>query len=343
MNSWKENRALLRTASIGKVANAFQNYWGYRKAIKEGNGVHPAMPIALSVEPTTSCNLRCPECPSGLRSFTRPTGMLDPALLENLILSMKGTLWYVNLYFQGEPMLNPNFFELVEICKKHNVFVNTSTNGHYLTQENAEKLIESGLDRLIVSLDGITSEVYKEYRVGGKIEKVLEGVDNLNLARKMTNKPGPATYFQTLLTSSTEHQVGDIRKLAREKELDGTLFKTMQVNDLSIVSPYLPSNPKYSRYEITDKGSLKIRGKQQNECWRMWSSAVITWDGKVVPCCFDKDATHVMGDISKIGFKEIWNSAPYLSFRKMLFQDRKNIDICSNCSEGTKVWANPTD
>ena len=70
----------------------------------------------------------------------------------------------------------------------------------------------------------------------------------------------------------------------------------------------------------------------------MWSSCVITWDGKVVPCCFDKDAAKKLGDISQNKFKTIWTNSNYVDFRRKLLKSRKEIDICKNCSEGTKVW-----
>jgi len=67
---------------------------------------------------------------------------------------------------------------------------------------------------------------------------------------------------------------------------------------------------------------------------------VISWDGLVVPCCFDKDAQHQMGDLKQRSFREIWQNGQYTEFRKKMMQGRKNIDICANCSEGTKVWSN---
>jgi radical SAM protein with 4Fe4S-binding SPASM domain len=65
---------------------------------------------------------------------------------------------------------------------------------------------------------------------------------------------------------------------------------------------------------------------------------VISWDGLVVPCCFDKDAQHTLGDLKGKSFKEIWHNDSYVQFRKQVLQSRKNIDICANCSEGTRVW-----
>jgi radical SAM protein with 4Fe4S-binding SPASM domain len=66
---------------------------------------------------------------------------------------------------------------------------------------------------------------------------------------------------------------------------------------------------------------------------------VITWDGKVVPCCFDKDAHFVLGDLSQNSFQEIWNGEKYHRFRQSLMRSRSEIEICKNCTEGTRVWA----
>jgi radical SAM protein with 4Fe4S-binding SPASM domain len=70
----------------------------------------------------------------------------------------------------------------------------------------------------------------------------------------------------------------------------------------------------------------------------MWSSCVVTWDGKIVPCCFDKDAKHQLGDLAQNSLKTIWQNDKYVAFRKALLTNRQAIDICQNCTEGTKVW-----
>src|SRR5579862_9368379 len=136
-------------------------------------------PVSVSVEPTTSCNLRCPECPSGLRSFTRPRGMLEKKFFEKMIDQMAPELLYLTFYFQGEPYLNPDFLEMVKYAKSKRIYTATSTNAHYLNDENARLTVESGVDSLIISIDGITQDVYSQYRIGGDLEKVMEGADNI--------------------------------------------------------------------------------------------------------------------------------------------------------------------
>src|SRR5215216_6494686 len=118
-------------------------------------------PVSISFEPTTSCNLRCPECPSGLRAFTRPTGMLENSFFKQTIDDIHKDLLYLIFYFQGEPYLNPDFLNMVKYAHDKGIYTATSTNAHYLTDEKAKQTVESGLDRLIISIDGTTQDVYQ--------------------------------------------------------------------------------------------------------------------------------------------------------------------------------------
>src|ERR1700761_3882132 len=156
-----------------KVLSSYYVSKWTKKAVQWG------YPVSISFEPTTSCNLRCPECPSGLRAFTRPTGMLQKDFFRDTIDQLSKDLLYLVFYFQGEPYLNPSFLEMVEYASGKGIYTATSTNAHYLSDEHARRTVESGLDRLIISIDGTTQEVYEQYRVGGKLEKVLEGTKNI--------------------------------------------------------------------------------------------------------------------------------------------------------------------
>ena len=295
------------------------------------------LPFSMSIEPTTSCNLRCPECPSGLRSFTRPTGMMSTELFEDVIDQVKGHLIYMLLYFQGEPYLHPHFFDLVRYASDQGIFTATSTNAHYLSDDNARKTVESGLDRLIVSIDGTTQETYEQYRVGGSLSKVIEGTENLVHWKKQLASRSPQIIFQYLVVKPNEHQISDANRLASRLGVE-IKFKTAQIYDFENGSPLIPDNPVYSRYRLTEDGTYRIKNQLLNQCWKMWHSCVITWDGQVVPCCFDKDASHTMGDLRHTDFKSIWYGKSYDRFRTALLKSRSSIDICKNCSEGTKVW-----
>jgi radical SAM protein with 4Fe4S-binding SPASM domain len=101
----------------------------------------------------------------------------------------------------------------------------------------------------------------------------------------------------------------------------------------------LGENESYSRYK-KDEDNYQFKNKLLNHCWRLWHSCVITWDGKVVPCCFDKDGTYQLGNLGEKSFNDIWQSDNYKQFRAQILKGRQYIEICKNCSEGTSVWQN---
>lgn len=295
------------------------------------------MPFSISFEPTTSCNLRCPECPSGLRSFTRETGMLNEDFFKKTIDEIADDLTYLTFYFQGEPYLHKNFLDMVRYAGSKKIYTATSTNAHYLNDTMAKKTIESGLDRLIISIDGTTQETYKQYRVGGQLHKVMEGAKNIIKWKKKLKAKTPYVIFQFLVVKPNEHQIDDLKKIAKEIGVDEVILKTAQVYDYEHGNELIPTIDKYSRYKKNEDGTYAIKNSLENSCWKLWHSCVITWDGKVVPCCFDKDAQHQLGDLQTHSFKEIWNNDLYKDFRAKLVKGRKEIDICTNCSEGCEV------
>ncbi|AEE50102.1 SPASM domain-containing protein [Haliscomenobacter hydrossis] len=297
------------------------------------------LPFTLSIEPTTACNLRCPECPSGLRAFTRPTGNLRPDFFRRTIDDLYRDLYFLIFYFQGEPYINPEFLNMVKYASKRGIYTITSTNGHFLSEENARQTVESGLDRLIISVDGSTQEVYEQYRKSGKLEIVLQGARNVVKWKKQLGSKTPHLIFQFLVVRPNEHQIPDIYRLAREIGIDEVKLKTAQIYDYAQGNPLIPSIDQYSRYRQTEDGSYRIKNRLLNHCWKLWHACVITWDGMVVPCCFDKDAKYRMGNLQEQSLREVWQQKPYQDFRKNILKGRDQIDICTNCTEGCKVWA----
>ena len=251
---------------------------------------------------------------------------------------MSSHLIHLNLYFQGEPFIHPEFLRLVEYAHQRRIFTSTSTNGHFITENVAREIVTSGLDQIIISIDGVTQEVYEQYRVHGKLDKVLNGTRTLVEQKRMMRSHTPHVVFQFLVVAPNEHQIPDVFKLANELGVDEVRLKTAQVYDYIHGNPLLPNDERYSRYVRKEDGSYRVKNALDNQCWRMWSGCVITWDGRVVPCCFDKDATHALGNLSEHPLSEIWNGSAYAAFRKNLLNSRSEIDICANCSEGTRVW-----
>jgi radical SAM protein with 4Fe4S-binding SPASM domain len=332
-------RFIQKTITAKRLTNALLVYIGFYYSRFFKSAKPWGMPISLSIEPTTACNLGCPECPSGLKQFSRDTGNLKAENFNRWLDQLSPTLSYLNFYFQGEPFIHNDILQFISKASQAGIYTSTSTNAHFITEKRATEIVQSGLDRILISIDGTTQEVYEQYRVNGSLQKVLDGTKHLVEARKNLNSKTPHVIFQFLVVRPNEHQIEEAKQLANEYKVDEIRFKTAQVYDYENGNPLIPTVEKYSRYKRLSNGKFIVKSSLDNHCWRMWSGAVVTWDGKVVPCCFDKDATHEMGNLSKEDFKSIWKGKAYAMFRKQLLKGRKEIDICKNCSEGTKVWA----
>jgi radical SAM protein with 4Fe4S-binding SPASM domain len=227
---------------------------------------------------------------------------------------------------------------MVKYASQKKIYTATSTNAHYLNDSNARKTVESGLDRLIISIDGTTQETYEQYRVGGNLNRVIEGAENIIKWKQQLNSSTPHVIFQFLVVKPNEHQLQEMQLLAKKIGVQELRFKTAQVYDYEHGNPLIPTISKYARYKQKSDGTFAIKNKMLNHCWRLWHSTVITWDGLVVPCCFDKDAQHQLGDLKNTSFRQLWQGTSYTNFRSSLLRSRNEIDICKNCTEGTKVF-----
>ncbi|PKR82296.1 radical SAM protein [Brumimicrobium salinarum] len=336
---WKDQLNILQKLSLKRILNISLLYGSYFLAKYFKRFMVRGMPYAASIEPTTACNLGCPECPSGLKQFTRPTGKLDLDLHRKMLDELGSQLFYINYYFQGEPFLHPQFLSLIKEANQRKIYTATSTNAHFINENTAEKIVNSGLDRLIISIDGLSQETYEQYRRKGELTKVIKGTKHLIAAKEKLNRTTPHLIFQFLVVKPNEHEVDDVFLLGKQLGVDEVRLKTAQLYDYKNGNPLMPSNEKYARYKRQKDGTYKSKYTIQDHCWRMWSSTVLTWDGKIVPCCFDKDAKHVLGTLgNSTSFTDIWYDQRYQNFRKQVFTDRSQIDICKNCSEGAKVW-----
>jgi MoaA/NifB/PqqE/SkfB family radical SAM enzyme len=170
---------LVRISTISRLLNYLKLRFSYSLSVLRGKPYFHGAPMAVSIEPTTACNLRCPECPSGTGTLKRPGGKLSLKQFETILAKLPTQTSWLTFYFQGEPYLNRDFPEMVKLAKKRRMFVSTSTNGHFLDEETARKTIGSGLDKIIISIDGADAETYLNYRQGGDFEKVIAGVKHL--------------------------------------------------------------------------------------------------------------------------------------------------------------------
>ncbi|HLN21321.1 MAG TPA: radical SAM/SPASM domain-containing protein [Bacteroidales bacterium] len=314
-----------------KYVNALLNGSSYILGLVLKKPLIWGMPPAINFELTNLCNLRCPECPTGSGSMKRLRGFMDPDKFSLMIRELKPNLLNANLYFQGEPMLHPHFFSFLEEVKGINTTI--STNGHYINKGNAGMIAGSDLKKIIISLDGISKNTYQRYRVNGDLNTVLDGIFILSEAI-IKSGSGLKIEIQVLKNKFNEHEIPELLKVA--KRAGATLkIKSMQVYNICKADDWMPEDPDYSRY-TRDGNTFRIKSSLPRRCARLWYNPVITWDLKVLPCCFDKDAEYVMGDLNNESFREIWHGRKLAEFRRMVLNGRENIPVCRNCTSGLR-------
>ena len=323
----------LSSVTLVKIINSIKLRVSYSLSVLSKKTYVWAKPESISIEPINLCNLHCPECPTGTGSLKRATGSIDINLYKQIITDGKKYLFNAILYFQGEPFLSKDIFEQISFAKQNRIYTSTSTNGHYLDADNCKKIVDSGLDRLIISVDGTNAETYSKYRVGGDFEKVVSGIKQLVKTKKELKKQHPFTIIQFLVFSHNQHQISEIKQLAKDIGVDKLEIKTAQIINNE---EYNTDLNQYSRYNAKNDG-LSIKSNLPNKCKRMWNSVVITVDGNISPCCFDKDSENNYGNYSDIRFNNIRKNKKYINFSNRILTNRKSIDICTNCTEGLKI------
>lgn len=289
-------------------------------------------PVIAMIEPTRRCNLSCPMCPVG-SNRTYKTQDMPLERFRKVIGEMGPFLVHLMLHNYGESFLHGDIYRMIEYAKKEGIpDVNVSTNGHFL---DPSRLADSGLDEIMISLDGITQESYAKYRQGGKLEKVLGNIRGLCEEKKKRPGEKPLMELQFIIMKHNQDEMEGFRKLAAELGADRIRFKTF---NLQMSGPeaaetgleFLPTHGAYTRYE--DKhGRVLKRHLEENRCRWPWERVVINSDGHVVPCCNDFNTAYSMGNIFEQSFRDIWFGRKYNRFRKNILEKWRKIPLCTHC------------
>ena len=289
-------------------------------------------PVFLSIEPVNVCNLHCPQCPTGMGMYRRSKRFFDMEAFARVLKEVGENLLCVQFYFQGEPLLCPSLCDMIKMAKAYGLYTVVSTNAQLL-DDVAAKLVVSGLDKLIVSMDGISQEAYSSYRVGGDVTKVISGLRSVADWKKFHHQSTPCVELQWLVLRTNEAEMPIVRKQYKRLGANRLVFKTAQFYTVPKMDPLMPQSNRYNRYRCLLDGSWVLKRKLRNRCWRLWSGAVIDVEGNVRSCCFDKAGAYVLGNIYHASFNQIWHGEQAQKFRARILRHRSAIDICQNCTE----------
>jgi len=329
---------VIQSASLTRLANSAKvllSLWLSRllnRVIVWGN------PFIVTVEPTIRCNLACPQCLAGRKQVVRARTDLDVTTFQHFLDVMGANVWHLLLYNQGEPFLNSDMLEFIRLAKQRRIYVTISTNGHFLQDMDfVRELVWSGLDSIIISLDGADEASYRIYRQGGNFKAVVEGIERLVKTRDELRSSTPKIAIQCLVMKHNEQRMAEMRTLAESLDVDRLLFKTFQVEFHGDGESFLPVSSALRRY--SDAGNRIHPKNKRADCSRLWYSTVILADGNIVPCCFDKKGTHSFGNMTALKtVDQFWKSDEYLRFRNAVLNGAEQIHICRNCTQNQKVY-----
>lgn len=296
------------------------------------------LPTFVSIEPANYCQLSCPECPVGRRGgANRRAVNMSIALFESVLEQVRSTAHTMQFYFQGEPLLHPQLPEMISRAHEAGLYTIVSTNAQILTNEMAIELVKSGLNRIIVSIDGFSQSSYESYRVGGKLEKALFGLRYLKHAR-LRYQSHICIELQVLRLRTNEHEWQWIRRHYRELGATRLVFKTAQLYNYQHGNPLMTSKSRYSRYRQKKDGTYYLyrtwmrRHWFNNPCYRLWSGCVITTEGEVLPCCYDKSRNYSFGSLQQESLATIWHNKKANDFRYHVLNNSSDILICQECN-----------
>jgi len=292
----------------------------------------------MIIESSSLCNLKCAICPTGTSTLKRAQGMIKQDNFRHLVDEAGPYLRYLNLYFCGEPLMHKKICEIIEYAKKKGIEqVQLHTNGNMdFDNKFIQDLVTSGLDLLVVSIDGATQDVYEKYRRGGSLAKSLNFIKKISAEKRESNSFYPKVEIQFILMQHNYKQLDQMKRIVRNTDADSLQLKLLNPNmakiNLDKKREFLPQKELLDQFYAKVQASNPVDLTQRRLCSLLWDSAVITWDGLVLPCCNDTDASVILGSLFNGNrFREIWNGARYRNFRMQVQHQRRQIPLCREC------------
>lgn len=276
-------------------------------------GISGMMPLNLDVETTNNCNLKCPFC---VREFmTDKVGNMTMETFEKIIHDIKdghdrSIVPAMKLNWRGEPTLHKELPKFVEMAKKAGVTeVAINTNGTKLDATLSARLIDAGLDRIIISIDSIDPEIYRSQRVGAELEQTLQNVKDLLKMRRTKDAGYGRPYIRV--------QKIDLPEVRKENNAYVKFFKELGVDAVAI-----------NTYKEKDD---RIVSWEPLQCAQPFQRLGLTWEGNFYVCC-QGELFPYLGNIVDMTVKEAWNSSFMNDLRKAHRTNRqREIPACCKC------------
>lgn len=302
-------------------------------------------PVWLTIDPTNICTLKCPFCPTGFGNIKRPNGMMNKEDFEKIIDILGPYLLHIDMQNWGEPLLNKDIYKMISYAKKFDIHVTLSTNFQNFNERSAEDMIDSKLDRLILSIDGASQETYEKYRRGGNFFKAIENIDILINKKRELRSRLPIVIWQFLVFRHNEYEIDIVKKMGEDLGVDDVGINSAFIAaDSDEYKDWIPLSSKYSRYDfsgrpktVTGSDSF-LKPSSESVCNWLWQGIAINWDCSISPCCGvyleEDDFGNIFGQPH---FMQLWNNTHYRVAREFMRQRNKSYqeikNTCINCSK----------
>ena len=272
-------------------------------------------PVHVDIEINSNCNYKCVFCPHGLGTIRNDLPMMSLETAKKIIDELKKNKVYsIKLLWRGEPTLHPNLADIVAYAKKQGIKeVQINTNASVFNEQKIRNLIDSGIDRVIFSLDATTPEVYSKIRPGGDYNKVAENIKIFDKVRRAIRQDKPFLRVQMVRTELNKHQVADYRKMWE------AIADDIRISDVT-------NRGQGDNLKVGDQISL---GRVC--CPQPWQRIMISCEGKVLMCCSDWFEKYPLGNINENSLKEIWQGSKLQAVRKRLKKLDYNFEPCKDC------------
>ena len=323
--------AVLEHSTPRRIANLILVEFEYRLRRTRVRG-HPYI---LIVDPTNVCNLRCPLCPTGTGDLGRRSQLMPWDVFTRAIDELAPWAYEVNLHNWGESLLHPHVFEMIAHAAGRNLAINMSSNFNLVRAGDIDRLIDSGLEYLTLSIDGATQETYERYRVRGRLDTVLENARALVARRTALKRRTPYVEWQFIVFKHNAHEIERARALAREVGVDrfrlippGVPFDAPDPDGLK--EAWFVASPS----EATGGAVEDFRERTMaTACFYLYRSITVNPDGRVAPCCVVYGTDNDFGDLREETARAIWNGPRYRSARALFRHGGRVVEpiVCSRC------------
>ncbi len=296
-------------------------------------------PYLAMIETCNFCNLRCPTCTTPHSRIHRARAMMSFEDYKKIVDNIKNSVSVILPWFSNEPLLNPHLADMVNYAHKNNIYTVISTNAVLLDEKKSRQLLDSGLDEILLCLDGTHKESYEPFRRGADFDRVFQNIKKFCELKRKSGKRKPFVEMQFILTKLNQGEVGEIKKISGELGVDRLRIKSFALSEYAYTKDeigelserFLPDDLRYSakiRYE--KRGDMLEIKSRKKKCDLASSNMVILADGRAVMCCYDLNGEYSYGNVKEKNLKDFWRAEDVK--RRRMVAEKRGYDLCKVCA-----------